>query len=312
MQGNYSAGWRGYEWRKRTLSAPARQFSVPAWDGRPIPGQRLLVHTEQGYGDTLLFARFLNQARARSAATIILEGPAALLPLLRSVAGADLVIRAGTPLPRFDAHIPLPALPGLLGIDAKSLPGEVPYLKTPATCQAAWHTRIRGAEPVTPKEPLRIGIVWTGNPGQDLNSQRSCQLADFAGLAAIPGTVWYSLQKEADEERLQSVWPGDSQIAALGPMLHDFADTAAVIEALDLVISVDTSVAHLAGALGRPAWVLLSHTPDWRWQLDRSDSAWYPTMRLFRQPRRGDWTAVFKLVEAALRNMSSERRCERI
>jgi ADP-heptose:LPS heptosyltransferase len=154
--------------------------------------------------------------------------------------------------------------------------------------------------------------VWTGNPGQDLNIQRSCDPAHFARLAAVPGTAWYCLQKEADDERVSSAWPADSQITALGPMLHDFADTAAVIQALDLVISVDTSVAHLAGALGRPAWVLLSHTPDWRWQLDRSDSAWYPTMRLFRQPRWGDWDAVFELVEAALRKMSSERRCERI
>jgi ADP-heptose:LPS heptosyltransferase len=183
---------------------------------------------------------------------------------------------------------------------------------TPETYQAAWRSRIEDTGTATRNQPLRIGIVWTGNPGQDLNIQRSCDLGHFARLAAVPGTAWYCLQKEADDERVSSAWPADSQITALGPMLHDFADTAAVIQALDLVISVDTSVAHLAGALGRPAWVLLSHTPDWRWQLDRSDSAWYPTMRLFRQPRWGDWDAVFELVEAALRKMSSERRCERI
>jgi tetratricopeptide (TPR) repeat protein len=313
MQGNYPAGWRGYEWRGRTLSAPPRQFSAPAWDGRPIPGRRLLVHTEQGYGDTILFARFLRAAQVRSGATVILEGPAALLPLLRSVAGVDQVIRAGTPLPPFDFQIPLPSLAGLLGVDSNALPGDVPYLETPGTCLAAWRTRIAGADQDGRRnEPLRIGIVWTGNPGQDLNARRSCQLAHFARLAAVPGTAWYCLQKEVDQEGTASDWPEATRITALGPMLHDFADTAAVIEALDLVISVDTSVAHLAGALGRPAWVLLPHTPDWRWQLDRTDSAWYPTMRLFRQPRRDDWNAVFESVEAALRKMSSERRCERI
>jgi ADP-heptose:LPS heptosyltransferase len=155
---------------------------------------------------------------------------------------------------------------------------------------------------------LRVGIVWTGNPGQELNVIRSCTPSHFATLAAIPGIAWYSLQKEADEQALQAAWPRGAHITALGQSLHDFADTAAAIGQLDLVITVDTAVAHLSGALGQTTWTLLSHTPDWRWQLDRTDSAWYPSMRLFRQPRWGDWQAVFESVAAALRELLTKTR----
>jgi ADP-heptose:LPS heptosyltransferase len=155
---------------------------------------------------------------------------------------------------------------------------------------------------------LRVGFVWTGNPAQQQNVARSCRLSDFAALANIPGVTWFSLQKEADATAFRSSWPADSQVVVLGPMLKDFADTAAAMCELDLVITVDTSAAHLAGALGRPTWTLLSHTPDWRWQLDRTDSLWYPTMRLFRQPRWGDWNAVFANVAEALQALAAERR----
>jgi hypothetical protein len=153
-----------------------------------------------------------------------------------------------------------------------------------------------------------VGFVWAGNAAQEQDIVRSCPLASFAGLAAIPGIAWFSLQKEADETALRSAWPADSRVFALGPALADFADTAAAICELDLVITVDTAVAHLAGALGRPTWTLLAHTPDWRWQLDRLDSAWYPTMRLFRQPRWGDWASVFTAVAAALREQMTPTR----
>src|SRR5207244_615935 len=155
---------------------------------------------------------------------------------------------------------------------------------------------------------LKVGFAWTGNPTQQQNVVRSCPLLSFAALAAVPGVAWYSLQKEADEPALRSAWPRHSRIVALGPMLNDFADTAAAIGELDLVITVDTCVAHLAGALGHPTWTLLSHTPDWRWQLDRTDSGWYPTMRLFRQPRWGDWDSVFAAVAVALREQTTPSR----
>ncbi len=308
MSGNFAAGWRGYGWRNLTLPQAPRVVAARRWDGQPIPGQVLLVHSEQGYGDTILFARFLQQAKQQSQAKIVLEGPAALIPLLGTIAGPDQVIQAGADLPRADFEIPLPGLPGVLGIEIQHLPGSVPYLRAPHSASSAWrqHLSASSINIAAGQAPLRVGIVWTGNAAQELNSNRSCTLAHFGRLATIPGIAWYSLQKEATEQVVEADWPaGPTAIAALGPMLNDFGDTAGALNALDLVISVDTAVAHLAGALGRPVWTILSHTPDWRWQLDRPDSAWYPTMRLFRQPRWGDWDVVFNEVAAALRELRS-------
>ena len=315
LQGHLAAGWRGYEWRERTKVQPARQLAAPRWNGQPIPGQTLLVHAEQGYGDAIQFVRFLNKAKQRSGAQIILEGPAALLPLFRGIAGADEVLRAGTALPHIDAEIPLSSLPGALGIGLSDLTPAIPYLEAPESCRRNWHERlamlVQTRRTLHASDLLKVGFCWSGNPVQHQNIVRSCPLAAFAGLAPIPGIAWYSLQKEADQALLYSAWPDDARVEALGPMLNDFADTAAAICELDLVISVDTSVAHLTGALGHSGWTLLSHTPDWRWQLDRADSAWYPTLRLFRQPRWGDWKAVFESVGTALRKFSTERRSGR-
>ena len=310
MQGDYGPGWRGYEWRNRTLPKPPRQFTVPRWDGRPMPGLTLFVHTEQGYGDTIQFARFLHAARERSQAKIVLEGPAALLPLLRTVAGVDEVICAGAMPPPIAAEIPLPSLPGVLQIELGDLPLDVPYLTIPESFHSTWHERMArfaARSGAHQSNALKVGFVWAGNPAQEQNVVRSCRLSHFARLASTPGIAWYSLQKDADDRVIASEWPASGGIVALGPLLGEFADTAAAIGELDLVISVDTSVAHLAGALGRPVWTLLSHTPDWRWQLDRTDSAWYPTMRLFRQPRWGDWEAVFASVAEALSSFPVSR-----
>jgi hypothetical protein len=271
-----------------------------------MPDLTLLVHTEQGYGDSIQFVRFLKKARERSKAQIVLEGPLALLSLLRTVAGADQVIRAGDALPPIAAEIPLPSLPGVLGIELSDLPLDIPYLTVPESSQSTWRERMAdfaaGSGSRDRAKALKVGFAWAGNPAQDQNAVRSCRLSHFARLASIPGVAWYALQKDADERALESEWPADSRAIALGPKCSDFTDTAAAICELDLVISVDTAVAHLAGALGRPIWTLLSHTPDWRWQLDRAASAWYPTMRLFRQPRWGDWDAVFAGVAAALKS----------
>jgi Flp pilus assembly protein TadD len=309
MLGDFVTGWRGYEWRNRVIAQLPRELGAPRWHGGPISGKTLLVHTEQGYGDTILFARFLKRARERSQAQIVLEVPKALLPLLSGVSGTDLVIPFGATPPHVDAEIALPSLPGALGIELGDLPLEVNYLRVPESSRVEWSNRMQsltgaGELPdslINQIEPFRVGIVWAGNSGQELNAIRSCSLSHFASLVSIPGIAWYSLQKEADDVTLYAAWPAGARITALGPLLHDFADTAAAIERLDLVISVDTSVAHLSGALGQTTWTLLSHTPDWRWQLDRTDSAWYPTMRLFRQPRWGDWQAVFESVAMALR-----------
>ena len=302
MQGNFKEGWRGYEWRNQVISLPPRHRIAPRWQGEPIPGETLVVHTEQGYGDTILFARFLKMAKERSRAHVVLEAPLALLPLLSGIEGADQVLQFGTSLPHVDAEIALPSLPGVLGIELGDLPVEVSYLGIPEAYRTTWRERMKAQV-----APLRVGIVWTGNPGQELNVIRSCSPSHFALLANIPGIAWYSLQKDADEQALHAAWPAGASITPLGQSLHDFADTAAAIGQLDLVISVDTAVAHLSGAVGQTTWTLLSHTPDWRWQLDRGDSAWYPSMRLFRQPRWGDWQAVFESVAKALRELLATR-----
>lgn len=307
MRGDYRPGWDGYEFRNLTLETPPRQFAVLRWDGKPIPGQTLLVHTEQGYGDTIQFARFLAQAKERSQARIILEGPAALLPLLHGIAGADRVVEAERESPAVDCEIPLPSLPRVLGVELATLPAHVPYLTVPEDRQLLWRDRLAAIEKSWESTAsLKIGIVWAGNPAQQQDVVRSCALSDLAPLGEIPGIRWFSLQKGIDEAAIRNVWPSQTPLAVLDPLLTDFADTAAVLCQLDLLISVDTSVAHLAGALGRPCWTLLCHTPDWRWQLDRPDSAWYPTMKLFRQPLWGDWGAVMKTVGDELKRLVEE------
>lgn len=307
MQGNYRDGWTGYEWRNRVPGQAERQLGVPRWNGSAIPGRTLLVYADQGFGDTIQFARFLARAHERSQARVVLEAPATLLPLVRGLPGADEVLCMGSTLPEIDFEIPLPSLPGVLQIGAEGLVIDAPYLTIPESSRRLWQERMSlltaGSDPGSAERNLRIGIVWRGNPAQQEDAVRSCPLSNFAQLATSnPDILWCSLQKEADPALLQAAWPAGSRIEALGPLLSDFADTAAALCELDLLITIDTSIAHLAGALGRPVWTLLAHTPDWRWQLDGSDSPWYPSMRLFRQPRWGNWAEMFAEVAAALEN----------
>lgn len=317
LAGDYRAGWAGYEWRNLTLPRPPRKFSVPRWDGRRIESKTLLVHAEQGYGDDIQFARFLPLAKELSGANILLEGPRDLLPLLRSVAGVDVCVAAGSDLPAYDFEIALPSLPGVLQIELSSLPANVPYVMLDDAKRAEWRerlnsvvgrisnpseTRVTDGLKIRSTENRRIGIVWQGNPAQSQDVVRSCGLGQFTRLRDVPGITWFGLQKGEFAESQIARNDTGLDIIPLGPYLHDFADTAAAICELDLVITVDTSVAHLAGALGRPVWTLLCHTPDWRWHLNRTDSPWYPTMRLFRQPTWGDWPAVFDEVAHELNN----------
>jgi len=311
-QGNYVQGWANYEARRALLPLPHRSFDAPEWRGEPITGQRLLVHAEQGLGDTLQFCRFLPLAQQRSGARVVLEAPAPLVELLSGMPGVDQVVPCEDQLPAFDAHIPLPSLPGVLGIAIEGLPRDVPYLAASCERNTFWHRRLEAvraarAEVVPPgpaaEPPLCVGMAWRGNPRQSQDHVRSCPLALFARLARVPGVQWFILQKEAppqEWEELARNWPGAHPPVVLADELHDFADTAGLIHQLDLVITVDTAVAHLAGAMGHAVWTLLPHTPDWRWQMGRDDSLWYPTMRLFRQSRRNDWDSVIDKVAAAL------------
>ncbi len=296
MMGDGDEGWRGYESRCRLSGARLRQPLAPRWDGQPVPEGTLLVYSDQGLGDALQFVRFLPEARRRSQAEIVLSCPGELLSVFEGIDGADRVCRMDEE-PACTAEIPVSSLPGLFQTNPHDVPGPSPYLK-PRISELR-QPLVELIRDISPGK-RRVGLVWQGNPAQDHDDLRSVALARLLPLADVPGVTWLSLQVGA---------PGRSQLADvqehwrlvdLGERIVDFSDTAAVLQHVDLVITVDTALAHFAGALGRPAWTLLSHTPDWRWGLTGVSCPWYPTLRLFRQPRWGDWDFVVQQVKAAL------------
>jgi ADP-heptose:LPS heptosyltransferase len=262
-----------------------------------LHGKTILVYGEQGLGDIIQFARYTALLK-RAGAKVIFECPRALARLFATGRDIDELIIAGDPLPSFDTHASLLSLPGLFGTRLDTIPAEVPYVSAPSTVSP---DLARVLEP--DRDRFRVGIVWAGSPTHRWDRRRSCSLDDFAVLAKCPGVALFSLQKGDSASALGERTNG--WVVGLHNYLEDFADTAAAMMQLDLVITVDTSVAHLAGALGRPVWVLLPLAPDWRWLLGRDDSPWYPTMRLFRQTSRGDWSGVLAQVVEKLKGLSS-------
>jgi tetratricopeptide (TPR) repeat protein len=305
LHGRFREGWQDYEWRFRLPNwqriYPFRP-SQPRWDGTVDRTRTILVHDEQGLGDTLQFVRYLPEVKRRCG-RVILETRRELIPLLQESPGVDVIVarpeNEGTPETTADCHVPLLSLPPMFGTTLATIPAHVPYIRPDARKSVAWADRIDGPG-------LKVGLVWAGRPEHQNDRKRSCRLEVFRPLTWIPGLKLFSLQKGPAETQIQNcVFNG--AIVHLGPDLHDFADTAAAIARLDLLISVDTSVAHLAGAMARPTWVLLPTIPDWRWLLDRDDSPWYPTIRLFRQPRGGDWAAVVEKIAAELHTCATKR-----
>jgi hypothetical protein len=292
-QGPRAAGWQGYEWRRRTDRWAVRNFSDPEWDGVAAPGGRVLLYAEQGLGDTIHFARFAH-AVAATGRTVILEVQPTLVGLLKSMPGID-VIGQGDALPHFDCHLPLMSVPHVLGIGAESIPACTAYLMVDPACTALWSPRLA-------RDAFNVGIAWQGNPKSPADHGRSIPLRAFHPLSAVPGVRLVCLQKNDGIEQLDDL-PAGMTVMTLGEPYEagTFEDTAAVMMNLDLVITSDTSVAHLAGALGRPTWIVLKLVPDWRWMMDREDCPWYPTARLFRQRRRGDWDETLTRVAQALR-----------
>jgi hypothetical protein len=286
--GRFPEGWPGYEWRCRRpewTKAYPHALPSPRWQGEPLRGRTLLVHHEQGFGDTLQFVRYLPLAKAQGG-RILFEVPAALRPLVRGVAGADEVLELSPSGPTrvpHDLHVPLLSLPGLCGTTLESIPARVPYLFADPEKAASRAERLGAGG-------LKVGIVWSGSRWTSRLAEKSCPAAHLLGLAATPGTRWVALQKEIPAEELAAARAAG--VACWGPGLGDFDETAAAVAGLDLVIAVDTAVAHLAGAMAKPVWVLLPQQADWRWLLDRTDSPWYPTMRLYRQERSGGWAEV--------------------
>ena len=279
QSGQFTEGWAEHEWRFQAHITHLRTYLQPVWRGEPMAGKTLLVWAEQGYGDTIQFVRFIPQLAARGIAVVLQVQPP-LVSLLSGMTGAARVIGLDEDPPPFDRHIALMSLPHLLGVTLDLIPQDCPYLPRPAPLSV----------PSTPKR--RIGVVWAGSPTHHNDRRRSIAVADMAKLTQWSGVDWISLAKDP------SALPANVQPPPLA--LDDFRQTAQVIGSLDLVISVDTAMAHLSGALDVPTWVLLGYAPDWRWLTGRGDSPWYPQVRLFRQTRLGDWAGVLADVIAAL------------
>jgi tetratricopeptide (TPR) repeat protein len=287
MTGRLPEGFREYN-RWRNFRITPRQFPQPLWQGEPIPGRTLFLHAEQGYGDAIQYARFIPQAR-ECCGRVILECRPELKALFTHSGCAGEVIAYGEAIPPFDYYTSLISLPGILGVTLETIPRQVPYLKAAAD----------GRLPPAPAGHLKVGVAWAGNPDHHNDAARSLGLAELAPLFQAPNAVFYSLQVTVPP-RDEAVFGAGLKLVDLRGRLKDFLDTAAAVAELDLVIAVDTSVAHLAGALAKPVWTLLPYTPDWRWLMARSDSPWYPTMRLFRQAQRGQWPPVIRQVAEAL------------
>ena len=279
LSGNFEEGWKEYEWRQKVKDFPNRIVSQPLWDGSDIAGQTILLQAEQGYGDTIQFIRYASMVAQRGA-NVIVSCQNELTSLLKKVDGIHHVAGYHEPIPEFDVYCPLLSLPLIFHTTVESIPAHVPYIKPEPSLFQHWRAKIQNHV-----SRLKIGLVWAGR------EQRSCPLELFTPLAEIHYSTFYSLQKGEAAEQAKNP-PEGMKLIDYTEDIHDFSDTAAFIENLDLVISVDTAVAHLAGALGKPVWTLLPFVPDWRWLLNRDDSPWYPTMRLFRQPSPGDWESV--------------------
>ncbi len=289
LKGDFADAWEEYEWRWRVpnFTSKVRNFDQPVWDGGDLDGRTILLHAEQGFGDTLQFVRYAKAAADRGG-RVIFECPPPLARLMETAAGVDEVIASGQPLPTFDCHAALLSVPGIVGTTMETVPADIPYLSAEPDLASSWAERL-GSAP-----GLKVGIAWSGTAEKRGNPSRACPLSAFEPLLRQPGLSLFSLQKDPPDEDL----PLPDGLTDLSGDLNDFADTAAVIQALDLIVSIDTAVAHLAGALGRETWLLLSTAGDWRWSMERTDSPWYPTIRLFRQTRAHQWDDVLEAVSA--------------
>jgi Flp pilus assembly protein TadD len=299
LKGDLRAGFRESEWRWKFLKTllPRPLFEQTLWDGSNLDGRRIFVQSEGGFGDAIQYVRLLPLVQKRGG-KVLLGCPRDLFSLLQGLEGADEIFPSGVPVPKFDVQCPAASLACFLDITLENLPTKVPYLHPDPTRIRYWRQKIPAGD-----KRLKVGLVWAGRPDFANDYNRSMALAQLAPLSQIPNVWFFSLQKGVASEQLRMRPPG-WEITDWTDELKEYADTAAMITQLDLVISVDTSVAHLAGALAKPVWVLLPLIPDWRWMLDRSDSPWYPTMRLFRQQADQDWTKPIEQVVQALREFS--------
>jgi tetratricopeptide (TPR) repeat protein len=303
--GQFENGWKEYEWRKKLKDHPTRPvpFEQAPWDGKHLGGRRILLECEQGFGDIIQFSRYASLVADRGA-EVILGCPESLRPVMQTLRGVSEVVTGRHNLPQFDTYASLLSLPLIFGTVLENIPRDIPYLRAPSR---------DGSSPrwVNQSPGLKVGLVWSGNQANRAGRYRSMRLDFFGPLLHLPGICWHSLQVGGGADELaMPAFAG--RIADLGRRFASFGDTTQAIAELDLVIAVDTSVAHLAGALGKPVWTLLPFDADWRWMTGRQDSPWYPTMTLFRQPKPGDWTEVIRQIEVAVRvfaDQTATRHC---
>jgi Flp pilus assembly protein TadD/ADP-heptose:LPS heptosyltransferase len=303
LNGNFIEGWKGYKWRR---NADLKMFTErhcsgkPRWDGGSFEGKQLFVYCEQGMGDNIQFVRYLPMIKARGG-TVIFDTPRPLMGLLHGFPGIDQLVECRPnekPSVDFDVYASLLDMPSLFGTTLETVPAEVPYIYADPTKAESWHAVLAGPE-------FKVGIVWAGSSMHGNDRYRSCRLEYFAPLAKVDGVRLYGLQK-GDAAAQMDELAGTVSVVNISKRFEDFTDTAAAIESLDLVISVDTSVLHLAGAMGKSTWALLPYAPEWRWMLNRLESPWYPTMKLFRQETWNGWESVFRRVAEELHVMASK------
>lgn len=293
--GDFARGWPEYEWRLSCQTHQGFTSPRPLWDGREIPGGVLLLHAEQGLGDTLQFIRYAPLVKRR-VGRVAVFCPAPLARLLRLAPGVDSVHDQSAQLPEFDAHRSLLSLPAILGTTLESIPAHFPYLTVDQPTADRWRGRIQTITSNSNGRTLKIGVAWQGNPANRVDRLRSFGLAALEPLARIPGVRLVSLQQGYGLEQVEPL----RDRVPVDLLVHpenddrDLLDTAAIIQALDMVVAPDSAIAHLAAGLGRPVWLAAPHVTEWRWLAGRDDSPWYPSMKLFHQPRPGDWTAVFE------------------
>lgn len=301
LTGDFQRGWPEYEWRWKCKDFDARRFPQPRWRGEPLDGRRILLCTEQGFGDTFEFIRYAQIVKERGG-YVIVRCPKPLPPIVRGCRGVDEVCVEGGPLPPFDLYIELLSLPLVFGTTERDIPSEVPYIAADPTLVENWRRELDyiGA--------FKVGIAWQGSPKYRGDRQRSIHVGQFAPLAAVPGVQLIGLQKGGGTEQIRDA---GFPMTVLGGQIDEangaFMDTAAIIKNLDLVVSIDSAISHLAGGLAVPVWLAVPHAPDWRWMLGRADSPWYPSARLFRQTEAGDWQGVFRRMADALTNLVSEQ-----
>jgi Flp pilus assembly protein TadD len=298
LRGEWERGWEEYQWRfdlpgNAPLMPPTTQ---PRWDGTPFEDGTLLLVADQGFGDVIQFGRYIPWAAERCP-SIAVATASEMIPLLRQICPTAHLFNEWRHAPPFRAFRALSGLPALHGTRPDRMYGEVPYLRADPARAAAWRQRLQR---LTPTASRRIGIVWAGRPTHNNDRWRSASLAAFAPLAALPGVALVSLQKGPTAAQAGGYF-GAAPLVNVGAEITDYEDTMAILESLDLLVTVDTSVGHVAGAMGRPAFILLARAPDWRWLLDRTDTPWYPSVRLVRQSKTSQWSDVMAAVAAALR-----------